>query len=75
MHEEELAQAYHFELPEILIAQHPAPERDASRLMVVREGAIEHKLFRDLPSIMRKGDLLVLNETRVIAARLSGHGS
>ncbi len=67
-----LTSAYAFELPEELIAQHPAPVRDASRLMVVRGASIEHKIFRDLPNVMRAGDVLVLNETRVIAARLFG---
>lgn len=73
MEAEDLASAYSFDLPESLIAQHPAPERDASRLMVVRENTLEHRLFRDLPRVMRAGDVLVLNETRVIAARVFGH--
>ncbi|HEY8321162.1 MAG TPA: tRNA preQ1(34) S-adenosylmethionine ribosyltransferase-isomerase QueA [Candidatus Baltobacteraceae bacterium] len=64
--------AYRFDLPEHLIAQRPAPERDGSRLMVLRGDGIEHRTFRDLPEILRPGDLLVLNETRVIAARLFG---
>jgi S-adenosylmethionine:tRNA ribosyltransferase-isomerase len=72
MRPEDFASAYTFDLPEELIAQHPAPVRDASRLMVVRQSGIEHKIFRDLPSVMRAGDVLVLNETRVIAARLFG---
>ena len=72
MRPEDLASAYTFDLPEHLIAQHPAPERDASRLMVVRAGTLEHHLFRDLPHMMRAGDVLVLNETRVIAARVFG---
>lgn len=70
--EESLAQGYAFELPDELIAQSPASARDASRLMVVRANAIEHLIFRDLPAVMRPGDVLVLNETRVIAARLAG---
>lgn len=72
MNPEDFASAYSFDLPEELIAQHPAPTRDASRLMVVRESNVEHKIFRDLPSVLRAGDVLVLNETRVIAARLFG---
>ncbi|MBV8116633.1 MAG: tRNA preQ1(34) S-adenosylmethionine ribosyltransferase-isomerase QueA [Candidatus Eremiobacteraeota bacterium] len=72
MKPEDFASAYTFELPEELIAQHPAPTRDASRLMVVGEDAIEHHIFRDLPAFMREGDVLVLNETRVIAARIFG---
>ncbi len=46
--------------------------RDASRLLVLRHGRIEDRTFRDLPSYLRSGDLLVLNETRVIAARIFG---
>ena len=72
MRPEDLASAYTFDLPESLIAQHPAPERDASRLMVVRRNEVKHRLFRDLPHEMRAGDVLVLNETRVIAARVFG---
>lgn len=72
MKPEDFASAYSFDLPEELIAQHPAPVRDASRLMVVDGDRLEHRIFRDLPAIMRSGDLLVLNETRVIAARISG---
>src|SRR5579859_5912100 len=72
MNPEDLASAYSFDLPQELIAQHPAPVRDASRLMVVHANGIEHKIFRDLPSVLRHDDLLVLNETRVIAARLFG---
>jgi S-adenosylmethionine:tRNA ribosyltransferase-isomerase len=72
MNPEDFASAYSFDLPAELIAQHPAPVRDASRLMVVRESRVEHKIFRDLPSVLRAGDVLVLNETRVIAARLFG---
>ena len=64
-----------YDLPECLIAQEPCPERDRSRLMVVRraEGVIEHRVFADLPDLLRSGDLLVLNDTRVIPARLIGH--
>jgi S-adenosylmethionine:tRNA ribosyltransferase-isomerase len=64
-----------YHLPEALIAQEPCPERDRSRLMVVRraEGAIAHHVFADLPDLLAPGDLLVLNDTRVIPARLIGH--
>jgi S-adenosylmethionine:tRNA ribosyltransferase-isomerase len=72
MKPEEFASAYTFDLPEELIAQHPAPTRDASRLMRVDGEVIEHRIFRDLPALMRPGDVLVLNETRVIAARIFG---
>jgi len=66
---------FDYKLPEELIAQHPVVPRDASRLMVVHreDGRIEHRRFRDLPEYLREGDLLVLNDTRVIPARLLGH--
>lgn len=67
-----LTRAYTFDLPERLIAQQPATPRDASRLLVLRQGRIEHRIFRDLPLYLREGDVLVLNETRVIAARVFG---
>jgi S-adenosylmethionine:tRNA ribosyltransferase-isomerase len=62
-----------YELPEGLIAQKPATPRDSSRLMVVdvHRGTIEHHIFRDLPSFLRPGDTIVLNETKVLQARLS----
>lgn len=65
---------FDFYLPEILIAQHPVEPRDASRLMVLNRdsGRIEHHTFRDLVSLLKKGDVLVLNNTRVIPARLIG---
>jgi S-adenosylmethionine:tRNA ribosyltransferase-isomerase len=65
---------FDYSLPPELIAQHPAPERDASRLMVLhRETAqIEHRQFRELPGFLRAGDVLVLNNSRVIPARLRG---
>jgi S-adenosylmethionine:tRNA ribosyltransferase-isomerase len=65
---------FDFYLPEALIAQHPVEPRDASRLMVVNRdsGGIEHRSFRDLVSLLRTGDVLVLNNTRVIPARLIG---
>lgn len=65
---------YDYELPEERIAQRPLPERDSSRLLVLHRasGEIEHRIFRDLPECLRAGDLLVVNETRVLAARLRG---
>jgi S-adenosylmethionine:tRNA ribosyltransferase-isomerase len=61
-----------YELPEDLIAQSPAEPRDASRLMVVdaRDGTIAHHTFRELPRFLLPGDALVLNETKVLPARL-----
>src|SRR5688572_410090 len=66
--------AFDYELPARLIARHPAEQRDDSRLLVLRRdtGGLEHKHFRDLPGLMAAGDALVLNETRVLPARLLG---
>jgi S-adenosylmethionine:tRNA ribosyltransferase-isomerase len=69
---DDLVSAYTFDLPAELIAQEPAPQRDGSRLMLVRGDAIEHHIFRELPGLLQSGDLLVLNQTRVIAARIFG---
>ncbi len=66
------ASAYDYDLPKELIAQRPAEPRDSSRLLAVRGDTIEHLRFTDFPSLLRAGDLLVLNETRVIRARVHG---
>ena len=65
---------FSFELPEELIAQTPLERRDGSRLMVLdkQTGAIEHRHFYDLPELLQKGDCLVLNDSRVLPARLLG---
>lgn len=65
---------FDYVLPPELIAQDPAPRRDQSRLMVLHrcDDRIEHRLFRDLPAYLNPGDALVINETRVIPARLLG---
>jgi S-adenosylmethionine:tRNA ribosyltransferase-isomerase len=65
---------FDFELPGDRIAQEPLPERDASRLMQLDRatGAVRHRAFRDLPDLLEPGDLVVLNDTRVIPARLMG---
>ena len=62
-------------LDERRIAQHPLSARDASRLLVVRriDSSIEDRVFKSLPELMKPGDVLVLNETRVFPARLLGH--
>ncbi|GAC1653358.1 MAG: tRNA preQ1(34) S-adenosylmethionine ribosyltransferase-isomerase QueA [Vulcanimicrobiaceae bacterium] len=75
--DDSLSQAYRFDLPPELIAQSHAHPRDTSRLLVMRGAALQHAKFFDLPQFLRSGDLLVLNETKVFAARLSGqrHGS
>ena len=67
--------AFAYELPPELIAQTPSEPRDASRLMVVRRDLdeIEHRTFHDIIEYLQPGDLLVLNQTRVIPARLFGH--
>ena len=61
-----------YDLPRELIAQHPLPDRDSSRLMVVDRAAGEtrNRHFHDIVQFVRPGDLLVLNETKVIPARL-----
>jgi S-adenosylmethionine:tRNA ribosyltransferase-isomerase len=66
---------FDYHLPTGMIAQEPLPERSGSRLLVLdREtGAIGHRRFSDLPQYLRKGDVLVLNTTRVIPARLLGN--
>src|SRR4030065_2712804 len=63
-----------FYLPDELIAQYPTRERDARRLMVLSRatGEISHRGFRDIKEYLRQGDLLVLNDTRVLPARLLG---
>lgn len=68
---------FDFHLPAELIATAPAEPRDASRLMVLdrASGAVEHRRFRDLPQLLREGDLLVLNDTRVRPWRLRGRRS
>ncbi len=65
---------FYFDLPEELIAQTPLKDRSSSRLMVLdkKTGSIEHKIFRDIVDLIEKGDCLVLNETKVLPARLIG---
>ncbi len=65
---------FDYKLPEKFIAQEPAIPRDSCRLMVVRrDGSLEHRVFREIGEYLRAGDLLVVNETRVLPARLLGH--
>jgi len=61
-----------YELPDELIAQEPLAERSASRLLVVGEDRVEHRQVSDLPSLLQPGDRLVVNDTRVVPARLFG---
>ena len=68
-----LVSEFDYELPAELIAQHPAPERSSSRLLHLHaDGAIEDLAFSDLPRLVDGRDALVLNDTRVIKARLAG---
>ncbi|MFO7784927.1 MAG: tRNA preQ1(34) S-adenosylmethionine ribosyltransferase-isomerase QueA [Thermodesulfobacteriota bacterium] len=65
---------YQYDLPEGLIAQEPAPRREESRLLLMdrERNALFHHRFLDLPGLLAPGDLLVLNDTRVVPARLYG---
>ena len=65
---------FYFDLPQELIAQTPLARRDASRLMCLdrRTGALEHRHFYELPELLQPGDCLVLNDSRVLPARLIG---
>lgn len=66
---------FKFRLPDELIAQHPAPQRDESRLMVLNRatGEIEHRIFKEIINYFVDGDLLVFNDTKVFPARLYGN--
>lgn len=68
---------FYFNLPPELIAQTPIEQRDASRLLLLdkKTGNVEHKHFFDLPAFLRPGDCLVLNNSRVLPARLFGRRS
>src|SRR5256885_5448739 len=65
---------FDFELPENLIAQHPAAQRSASRLLDGRDDATPptDRIFHELPDLLQPGDLLVFNDTRVLKARIFG---
>ncbi|MBI4725841.1 tRNA preQ1(34) S-adenosylmethionine ribosyltransferase-isomerase QueA [candidate division TA06 bacterium] len=66
---------FDYQLPEELIAKHPAKKRDASRLMVLNrsDGPVEHRRFSDIVEYLKPSDILVVNNTKVIPARLMGH--
>ncbi len=72
-----LLENFDYDLPESLIAGHPLPERDSSRLMIVERdtGGILHRRFSDIAQFLEKGDMLVLNDTKVMPARLFGRRS
>lgn len=67
--------AFDFTLPEALIAQHPSPNRDESKLMVIdrKKQTIEHKMFKDVLDYFDEGDVLIMNNTKVFPARLYGN--
>ncbi len=65
---------FDFSLPERFIAEKPVEERDSSRLLVLsRSGRMQHRIFSDLPDYLNAGDMLVMNNSRVLPARLTGH--
>ncbi len=68
-------QDFDYDLPPELISQQPLPERDRARMLTLDRttGAVEHRGVRDLPALLQPGDLMVVNDTRVIPARLFGH--
>lgn len=74
MNQPMLRSDYAFHLPEELIAQHPLDRRDDSRLLCLdrRDGALSHRRFRELPGLLRPGDVLVMNDSRVLPSRLLG---
>ena len=71
------ARDFDYDLPEDLIAQVPVEPRDHSRLMVIgrSDDSIRHHRFHELPQLLRPGDVLVFNDSRVIPARLYGQSS
>ncbi len=70
-----LRSSYYYNLPEELIAQTPVEPRDSSRLLVYnrKSNTIQHKIFRDITDFLKAGDVLVVNNTRVLPARLFGY--
>jgi len=67
-----LTSDFDFDLPDDCIALRPAEPRDSARLLVIKDGALDDRIIRDLPDFLQPGDALVFNDTRVIPARLSG---
>ena len=70
-----LTSDFYYDLPEELIAQHPMAKRDESRLMVLdrKSGTIDHRHFYDIPDYINENDVLVVNDSKVIPARIYGH--
>ena len=75
VHTDLLTSDFYYDLPEEQIAQHPLEKRDSSRLMVIdrQSGKIEHRHFFDICDYLHEGDTLVINDSKVIPARLYGH--
>lgn len=73
-HQRHRIEEFDYELPQELIAQEPLLDRSGSRLLVLDKdsGSVTHRMFRDLPTLLEPGDLLVVNDSRVIPARLLG---
>jgi S-adenosylmethionine:tRNA ribosyltransferase-isomerase len=67
-----LLEAYDFDLPAERVAQHPVQPRDAARMLCVAAGDLQDAFVRDLPQRLRPGDLMIVNDTRVIPAQLVG---
>ena len=74
-HTDLLTSDFYYDLPQELIAQTPLEPRDSSRLMVIdrASGEIDHKHFFDICDYLKEGDTLVINDSKVIPARLYGH--
>jgi S-adenosylmethionine:tRNA ribosyltransferase-isomerase len=70
--DDDLLSSYTFDLPEDRIAQRPLEKRSDARLLVVRQDGLQHRVVRDLPELLNEGDLLVVNDTTVVPARLYG---
>ncbi|MDE6442016.1 MAG: S-adenosylmethionine:tRNA ribosyltransferase-isomerase, partial [Clostridia bacterium] len=70
-----LKKDFYYDLPEELIAQTPAEPRDSSRLLVYNRATdtVEHRIFRDVINYLKKGDVLVVNKTKVLPARMYAH--
>ena len=75
MDNDRLLSSYDYYLPPESIAQNPVIPRDSSRLLVVNSDTIEHRIFNQLPELLNAGDLLVVNDTKVIPARMYGKKS
>ena len=65
---------FYYDLPQELIAQHPMEPRDSSRLMIMdrQSGALQHRIFRDVIDFLNPGDCLIVNDSRVLPARIFG---